>query len=451
MTLAFAALATSMLISRRAQSARRRALVVGLLAAAAMLANTRLIGSGDTRPAAYLPFAIARTGSLSFEVLAQRDPCLVQPDGSVPYWFVRAGDRLASKYPLTTGLLALPVELPSALGAFDICSDDFNDLEKLAAALLSALAVALLFFTSERLVGVRATALATGIYVAGTPVLSVLGQALWQHTGAALGLSFALFGLFALPSGGRRAACVAFGAALVIASRPPDLFLAAGVIAALLAGDRRATLPGRPGHAWLPWLAGAVPLIALCICNWMTLGSPFATGYGAEAGAGWTAWWPEGLAGLLFSPARGLLLLYPVLCFAIAELVRPRGAGAEPGAPSRPRTRELRLLMVGVAAHVALMAKWWGWTGGYSAAPRMLSDALPILGIGLALATHRVLAARTQRRWFIPAAGLSLLCTCLVTYVPPTAGTRERVWSMTAGPWSWRGYPPVGYWQTGKG
>ncbi len=164
------AFAAALLARKRPLTATSRAVLAGLLAASAMLVNTRLLGSGDTRPAAYLPFAIVRTHSLSFETLIQQSGCLREPDGSLPYWFVPWEGRTVSKYPLMMGLLALPIELPSTLGTFDVCSKDFNDLEKIAATILAALGVVFLFWTFEKLVNLRAAALAAFFYVMGTPV-----------------------------------------------------------------------------------------------------------------------------------------------------------------------------------------------------------------------------------------------------------------------------------------
>jgi hypothetical protein len=403
-------------------------MVAGLLAASAMLANTRLLGSGDTRPAAYLPFAIVRTGALTFETLIEESHCLRETDGSLPYWFVPWHAKTVSKYPLMMGLLALPLELPSALGTFDLCARDFDDLEKIAAALLAALGVTLLFWTFEKLVGIPAAALAACVYVMGTPVLPILGQCLWQHTGACLGFSLALLGLLTLPESPRRSALVCFGGGLAVACRPPDVFLAVGLGLALLAEGRRYLTA---------WAVGTVPLGVLGLCNWATLGSPWATGYGTEASRGWTAFWPEGFAGLLVSPKRGLLLLYPVLLLAVGALL-----GAQ---PQPLRTRQYRLLMVGVLAHLALMAKWWAWSGAVAAAPRMQSDALPILGIGLALATRAALTSERARRWFMPAAALSMLCACLVTYVPAAEATKQWIWRTSGSTWNWRAYPPLAY------
>ncbi len=422
------AFAAALLARKRPLTPTSRAVLAGLLAASAMLANTRLLGSGDTRPAAYLPFAIVRTRSLSFETLIQQSGCLREPDGSLPYWFVPWEGRTVSKYPLMMGLLALPIELPSTLGTFDVCSKDFNDLEKIAAAILAALGVVFLFLTFEKLVDLKAAALAAFFYVMATPVLPILGQCLWQHTGACLGFSLALLGLLTMGDSPRRSALIALGAGLGVACRPPDAFLAVGLMLALLAEGRR--------HL-TACLVALVPLVVLGLCNWVTLGSPWATGYGTEASHGWTAFWPEGLAGLLVSPTRGLLLLYPVLIFGVGALVRAQQQAL--------RTRQYRLLMAGVVAHLALMAKWWAWSGAVAPAPRMLSDALPILGVGLAMAARTAIGSKTKRPWFVSAGVLSMVSACLVTYVPPAELTKQWIWRTSGGAWNWRAYPPVAY------
>jgi hypothetical protein len=117
-----------------------------------LLANTLPMGSGDTVPATLLPFALLRDGRLTFE-----DTGLAQPlgaaSGSLPYYLVRSGPRLASKYSPAMGVLATPVYLPAALGRFDPRLPAALHLGKLAAALLTALGVGCLFMAARRLVG----------------------------------------------------------------------------------------------------------------------------------------------------------------------------------------------------------------------------------------------------------------------------------------------------------
>src|SRR5262245_45818750 len=281
---------------------RRRfgpAAAVAGLTLAALLSNLGPFPTGDTAPATFLPFALVREGRLTFGGTGLDQPLLPLSADPLPYFLVRRGERIASKYSPAMGVLATPIYLPAALGRFDARKAEVEHLGKLAAAILAALGVACVHVASSRLVGQRFAAAATVLYVLGTPVLSVLGQTLWLHTGAALGFSLALVvltGSDTVPW--RVGTTVGLGVGLALACRPVDAVLAAGFAAALW--------QVRP-HA-LRWMVAtaAIPVLLLAAYQWRVFGSPLATGYGAEASEGWTTPIWNGVLGLLFSPGRGL-------------------------------------------------------------------------------------------------------------------------------------------------
>ena len=91
---------------------RRTALVLALLALVVYNANFHVIGSGDSYPARFLPFALWNHGTLHLdpirEVTAQH-----RPD---PYWIQPTPDgHFASLYPIVAPLLVSPLYLPAAL------------------------------------------------------------------------------------------------------------------------------------------------------------------------------------------------------------------------------------------------------------------------------------------------------------------------------------------------
>jgi len=161
---------------------------------AVLLANTMPMGSGDTVPATFLPFVLLREGRLTFADPGYDRALGVQGE-RLPYYLVRTDVGLASKYSPAMALVAAPMYLPAALGRFDPHVASVLHLGKLAAALLTSIGIACLFVAARALVGGAWAAAAMGLYVLGTPVLSVLGQALWQHTGAALRAAWARAGL----------------------------------------------------------------------------------------------------------------------------------------------------------------------------------------------------------------------------------------------------------------
>lgn len=408
--------------------AGRPAVAAGLTLAAC-LANLRPIPTGDTAPATLLPFALIREGRLTFEGTGLAQPLLPLDDDPLPYFLVHSGERIASKYSPAVGLLAVPVYLPPALGRFDARDPAVAHLGKLAAALLAAVGAACVFAAAARLVGPLSAATATALYVLGTPVLSVLGQSLWLHTGAALGFSVALLGLT-----GRRdpawrlGALVGLGTGLAIACRPVDLVLAAGFAGAVWQLRPRA----------LAWMGGAaaVPVLLLACYQWSVFGSPLASGYGAEAHLGWTSPLWDGIPGLLISPGRGLLVESPVLLLALGATLRA-GRGSSP--------RWLAPLGIAFGLFVCLMGRWYVWWGGFSPGNRMLADGLPILGVALACGLRDAWQRRPLRVPVVGLAAVSLATFAVFTFHPLRDPFRVRAMSVLndAGPWGLKNHPLV--------
>jgi hypothetical protein len=377
-----------------------------LLGAAAPLANTRLMGSQDTVPTAQLLFSIVRERSLTLPGPASD----VVPIGE---------GKFASKYPVATALLALPVALPAAAGHARIGEGLLSVVEKLSASVLNGTMVALLYVALQRLAGRRAALIAAGLTLFGTPALPVLGQALWQHTGAALALAAGLASL-GLPDDRRRSILVGLCAGVVIACRPVDAPLALGL---LWLCRRRAAAIGL-----------AVPMLLMLLYQRAMFGAFWRTGYGAEATMGWRPPWPDGamgFAGLWLSPARGLLAIYPLVLFGLWGLWRQR---------------ELRPLLAAVIFEAGLMGCWWAWAGGWSPGPRMLAEATPFFGLGIAVAVRESAEwRRPARAALIAAAAVSCGAAMVLTYVVPRHEAHALVRELRDGPWTPRSYPLFAY------
>jgi hypothetical protein len=370
------------------------------LTLAALLATLGPFSTGDVKPAAMLPFALLRDGKLTFEGTGLDQPFLPLSADPLPYYLVRSADRIASKYSPALGVLATPVYLPAALGRFDARSSTVEHLGKLAAAVLAALGVVCLHAAASRLVGASFAAAATALYVLGTPLLPVIGQALWLHTGAALGFSIAILAL--TRSAGppwKMGALVGLGIGLAVACRPVDVILAAGFVGALLVLRPRA----------LGWMAAAaaVPVLLLALFQWRVFGSPLATGYGTEAEWGWSAPLVEGIPGLLLSPGRGLFVHAPILVLSAVALARA-GRGVCP--------RWFLPLGFSVVLFVCVMAHWYMWWGGSSPGNRMVSDAVPVLGVALACGLREAWPMRFLRAPIVAAAALSVATQASLTF-----------------------------------
>lgn len=114
-------------------------------------------------------------------------------------------------------------------------------------------------------------------------------------------------------------------------------------------------------------------------------GSLFALGQQHRA-ADFGGSFPAGLAGVLVSPARGLLVFTPALALALLAMVRV--------ALRRSTDPFLAALAAGVLLLIAAVAKWEVWWGGHTFGPRLLIETLPALMIFLGVAWKRFAAPR---------------------------------------------------------
>jgi len=132
-----------------------------------------------------------------------------------------------------------------------------------------------------------------------------------------------------------------------------------------------------------------------------------------------TAWSPDllgGLGGLLVSPSRGLLVYSPVLVFALAGLL---------GALRRDAL--LRHLAGGVGASMGLLGAYTVWWGGHSFGPRLLTDLLPALVLGLVPAWPRTWRSGLLRGGFVAAFALSVGVQAVGAFFYPSP--REVEWN----------------------
>ena len=140
--------------------------------------------------------------------------------------------------------------------------------------------------------------------------------------------------------------------------------------------------------AGLPALLG----VALLAYNYAIFSTALG-GYGSFAHFNGSL--PVGVAGLLVSPNRGLLVFTPIMAFALWGAVRVWRVAAPPW---------LRWLSVALLLHVLVYALFKEWWAGYTYGPRYFSDVLPALILFL---VYGLVPTAGGRRWAV-AVGLAL-------------------------------------------
>jgi hypothetical protein len=344
----------------------RTSALLGLFCFVVYNANFRSISAGDTYPARYLPFAIVQSHTLFLDPVVK---VAQQGRGKGAFWmWLRADGHTVSIYPVAVPVLVAPLYVPPVAylhwrGATNARFDSVARLmEKLSASLIAALSVSLLYLLLRRRANASVALLLVAAYAFGTTTWVISSQALWQHGIAALLVIAALLLLTGQYTVWRAIATGIF-LGLLAANRPPDVILAGalGMYGLLFWGRRR----------WLWLMTGAaLPAAALIGYNFAAAGNLLG-GYGLIGKARFFSHnLPEGIAGILVSPTRGLFTYSPFLLFVLLAW------------RYRPATREDRALTLAMTMAVTLQIVLYAkadWRGGLSWGPRYMTDLLPFL------------------------------------------------------------------------
>ena len=354
----------------------RASLIIALCCLVVYNANGRAISAGDAIPARYLPFAILEHRTILLDPIAS----VTSQGRKLPddpknlegaFWMLPTADgHRVSLYSIVLPVLISPLYVPAVMymdqtGWTDARIDHVGRvMEKLTASFIAALSAALLFLVLRRRADTRIALLLTAAYAFGTSTWVISSQALWQH-GLAQLLIVGVMLFVTAPSTVPRTIAAGLLCGLIVGNRPPDAVLAGALGAyAMFWAGRRAPLFA---------VAAAVPLALVLFYNITLVGAP-GGGYALLGDLSFmrtdVGWVRQGIAGLLVSPTRGLLVFSPFLLFL---------ALAWRHLPASRAERGLTLAMgLGVLAQVLGYAMT-DWRAGLSWGSRFLTDLTPML------------------------------------------------------------------------
>ncbi len=436
------ALARAWLEGRRAgrsfSESLRSPLLLFLLTVLVYSLNGTTLWSGDTRPARYLPFTLVKEFNFDFDELS------FLYELELPYFLVVSNGHVVSSYPPWAGVLALPVYLaPVLMGADPTSVPLIDDLEKRSAMLITAASVVVMLFVLRCVTSEKSAWLIAATYAFGTSSFSISSQALWQHGVVQLCLALTLYCIVKGLETARFSAYAGLALGCMVISRPLTLIVAIPFVAYIVHKQRDQLV----GFI----VAGSPPLLLFMAYNIFYFGSPFTTGFGgtmtpsevvsARLSSSFDTPILEGIAGVLVSPAAGLLVYSPVFVLSALGLVI---------AWRDPRYLYLRYIGAAPLLLIIVVSKWHGWWGGDCYGPRLLADVTPILSLLLYPAVE-CCAGKTALRYSIIG-----LVTMSIGMHAIGAGrdrvTGAKTWSafyeIGRHPerlWSWRNSPPMYY------
>lgn len=284
----------------------------------------------------------------------------------VPFVFHSRNGHLLSAYPIGAALLAIPFYVISALGTVPLNSPFLSDLEKLSSTVILALSGLILYLTLLSLVSRRIAFVFLMVYGFGTSSFSVTSQALWQHTAGQLAIASSLYCLVKGPKNPAWIKWAGFSLSFAIISRPTNLIVGIVFGVYVFLYHRRQVVPFLIG--------GLPPLLFQLWYNAVYFDSPFWSQFSLIGGNLWQTPLPVGLAGVLLSPSRGLLICSPIFILSFLGIALSW---------FKNHNALLGFAGTGCLLIILLYGKFSMWWGGGSYGPRLLSDLNPILTLCL--------------------------------------------------------------------
>ncbi len=423
---------------RRARSchklAVRQCVLLFVLLSAVYHSNLRPIASGDSLPASLIPFSILLDGSIALDRFG---PYMSQHVRYASAVLHKTGGHWYSAYPIAGPVLATPLYLPIAFVPWlgrqppGTLISIARVAEKVVAVALAAAAAISLLVLLHRLTSGRTAWMLTLLFALGTANWSTSSQALWQHTFGQLAIIGCLYSIerwSASPSEARWYWIAGAFAACALAIRPTDVALMPALAAALWLRPARLVDYIR---VFVPPFLAAVLIAAYNVAVFHS----FADGYPAKLGGDFF----EGLLGILLSPGRGLFVYTPIAIFALAVFA--------PGARESREQHRLVVIAAGVFSllHIALIAIWPVWWGGYCWGPRLLTEICAPLMILIAVGMPAI-RCRSLKWVFAMMAVYCCLIQALGVYFYPKGRWDHLPVSVDDDPgrlWNWADNPVI--------
>jgi len=361
---------TSNPVNRR----RMAAVVVFLAAFGVYIGNGSALPSGDTVPGKLIPISILKEHNMDMNEFVDS----IYPGER--YCMRDVGGRMLSSYPLGAVFTALPIYSVAHVldpHIFGRRMSDFFDpgygnerenvasfMEDLSSAIIAAFSVMLVWLIARFRLAVGPSFLITLGYALGTSIMSSASQALWTHGPSCLALTMFFYGVLKDNSGKGLIFVAGAAAAWAVFCRPTNIL---------------------PLLVMAPWIVWNCRWKTLCLAGGGILVTAVTSAvnyslYGHILGgyAGhrlmFESFNMEAVAGVLFSPSRGLFVFSPFLLLAVflgAIVVR-----------KRPSSYSLACV-AGASVYVMIYGFWPDWGAGFSFGPRLLCDLVPFLIIPL--------------------------------------------------------------------
>lgn len=347
--------------------------------------HRRLLTSLDAFPNTALPYLLIKYKTFEFGK-ALGAFYLTQDTAKIPYYLININGHYFSKYPIFTGLMAIPIYLIPVLlnkiPGFTYYDSIVNilTLGRIAASLYASLSVLIILLIIRNIKktiydnNLDKWDYAFGLFYAfGTTTYSVSSRSLWQHTTAQFIVSLITLYLLKSLKNPKLVYWTGLLSGIAVLCRPTTISLAVIVSIYVLVTHK---------NYFLKYILFSLPPVAFFIIyNYVIFGSILGNGYQLSGDTKFNGNVLEGIAGLLFSPSRGILFYSTPLFLFIPEIYEIFKKFIKQRFSVINYDILTLFLSIALIFHLIIVSLWWCWWGGDSAGYRMLTEYLPIIGL----------------------------------------------------------------------
>jgi hypothetical protein len=320
------------------------------------------------------------------------------------YHLEKIGEGYYNRYPVGQVLMAMPfVMLTSKLAASIGISDSryFRGLELLIACAIAAGCCVVMYWIADLRLDTPRSLIVTVVFGLGTPIWSTASRGLWQHGPSVLFLSLTLLMLLKAETRPKLVPFIAIPLALSYVMRPLNAVSVVFFTAYVFLIHRE--------HFLAFMLISCIVALPFLSFNMYMYGFPLSPYY-TPGTLGIPRHQGEAIAGLLFSPSRGLFFFSPILLFSLYGIALKLNRQCF-------KTLDFCVLLI-LASHVAAVAFsnpiWWA---GHAFGPRFMTDMTPFLAyflIPMFQDSHTWTTFKTTVLWSIFTT--ALVFSCIVHY-----------------------------------
>ncbi len=415
--------------------------------------NLRTIGWDDSYPARFLPFSLLLDHNVYLDPWIQHR--LERPLLHGMYFAARSHGHWISAYPIITPVVVTPLYVlpawwvshqsppiyPYSLHFVLIAST----MEKVSSSLIAAMSGAVLFLAFRRIASVKVSLAVALIYGLTSNTWAISSQALWRHGLTELSFAFLLWAMFRVSDSRRAPFWAGLALAVAAANKPMEAIM---IVPFLFYFGR---------SSWKSLFMFLTPLLVLgsfvFSYNLYFFARPFgayptypAPSFAGEGGARlpFLTALGVGLAGLLVSPSRGLLIYTPWAAFAFwgaAKIWKDKSPGW-----GRP------LLLALTAIFVVQAGFSEEWFGGWCFGPRYLTDLLPFLAWFLVPLWTSIWSRPVLRAAFVATVAIALWVQVVGAFYYPSGswdGSPVSVGRQPRRLWDWSDNQILRSWNAG--